>query len=214
MKEPFKKVFHPKTKHLSIVGYGKNRESNDFYPTPEWATLALFEREKFEGNVWECASGDGAMSKVIEKSNECISSDIRNEEGVYGEKGIDFLRTNRKVDNIITNPPYRFAQDFVEHSLECVNNKVAMLLKLVFLESKSRHSLFQRNQLKTVYVFCERLKIYKKGIIGKNSGLIAYAWFVWDKSYRGKPNIEWILRKDVGQKSLGETKKQTKSTKE
>jgi hypothetical protein len=61
-----------------------------------------------------------------------------------------------------------------------------------YYESISRKSLYDKNMLRTVYVFRRRLKIYANGIIGKNSGLIAYAWFVWDKTYNGKPQIEWI----------------------
>lgn len=179
----------------SIVGYSKNREENDFYPTPEETTLALMNREKFEGNVWECASGDGSMSKVIEKFNQTISTELRTDEDVYGEKGVDFLKTKKEVDNIITNPPYKYAMEFIEHSLTCARKKVAMLLKLVFLEGVSRYDFFQKNPPKVIYVFSRRQKIYKRGIVGKNSGLIAYAWFVWDKDWKGKPTIEWI--KDV-----------------
>ena len=178
---------------LSIVGFGKNRADSDFYPTPRETTLALFKREKFDGNVWECAVGGGDMAQVIREFNPiCYGSDIRNDEQVQGEKGIDFLKTNKQFENIITNPPYNLAQEFVEHALKCANKKVAMLLKLVFLESVGRYDMFKNSPLNKVYVFCRRQKIYANGIIGKNAGLIAYAWFVWDKGYTGKPTIEWI----------------------
>lgn len=176
-------------KGISIVGYGNNRAKADFYPTPEYATNKLLEKEVFEGSNWECASGDGAIAKLIPN---CLSSDIRDGSIVYGQGNTDFLKTFISVDNIITNPPYCLAQEFVEHALECANKKVAMLLKLVFLESVSRKSLFDRKLLRVIYVFRRRLKIYANGIIGKNSGLIAYAWFVWDKDYCGYPRIEWI----------------------
>ncbi len=179
-------------RHLSIVGFSTTRDDKDYYPTPPETTMALMKRETFEGNVWECGSGDGRMSKVIEQFNECISSDIRLDDDIYGEKGVDFLKTYRQVNNIITNPPYRFAKEFVEHALVCTDKKVAMLLKLVFLEGVTRYELFQNTPLRTIYVFCKRQKIYKRGVIGKNSGLIAYAWFVWDKNYHGKTYVEWI----------------------
>ena len=186
-------------KGLSIVGSSRangDREPNDFYPTPPYATEELFSREKFEGNVWECASGNGAMSRVIEKYNECVSSDIQEDEWVYGDKGIDFLNCSyRGVDNIITNPPYKYAKEFVLKAKLQAKRKIAMFLKLVFLESSGRYDMFQDKAfpLKAVYVFCKRVPIYKGGIAMKNSGLIAYAWFVWDKDYIGKPQIEWIL---------------------
>ena len=180
-------------KHLSIVGFSKDRDDKDFYPTPPETTFALMAREQFEGNIWECASGDGRMAKVLKEYNTDVQcSDLRTDEKVYGEKGIDFLQTHKQVDNIITNPPYKYAKEFVEHALKCSKNKVALLLKLVFLEGIGRYEMFQNSPLKTVYVFCKRQKIYKRGELGKNSGLIAYAWFVWDKTYKGKPTIEWI----------------------
>ena len=190
-------------KNLSIVGYGKNRQENDFYPTPEYATEALLRREKFEGNIWECACGNGAISKVLEKHGYDVYSSDLYDYG-FGNTGINFLdEYTTDIDNIITNPPYKLATDFVLHAQEIAGKKIAMLLKLVFLESSDRYKkLFcpQANiqiksgdwKLKTVYVFSKRLKIYKDGIIGKNSGLIAYAWFIWEFDYKGKPYIDWI----------------------
>lgn len=180
-------------KGQSIVGYSKNRDKNDFYPTPPSTTYALMEREKFDGVVWECASGNGAMSKVIEEYNKCISSDIRTDDAIYGEHGVDFLTTYRSVDNIITNPPYLYAKEFVEHALLCADKKVAMLLKLVFLEGVSRYELFKKTPLKKVYVFCRRQRITRQGTTMKNSSMIAYAWFIWDISYNGEATISWII---------------------
>jgi len=179
-------------KGLSIVGFGKDRDSADFYPTPSQTTEALFKREVFEGLVWECASGDGSMAKVIEKYNECIASDIREDNDIYGERGVDFLNSFKQVPNIITNPPYKFALQFAQTALLCAEKKGALLLKLVFLEGSSRYEFFKNSPLKPGFVFCKRQPIWIRGEVGKNSGLIAYAWFVWDKSYNGKPCIEWI----------------------
>lgn len=177
---------------LSIVGFGYNRDKYDFYPTPPSATEALFSKEKFDGMVWECASGNGSMSKVIEKYNQCFSSDIRTDNGVYGAKEIDFLKTLFPFPNIITNPPYKLAERFVYHALELPTIKVAMFLKLVFLESSSRYKLFKTTPLKIVYVFSKRQTLSPRGEV-TTGGLIAYAWFVWDKSYSGKPMLDWIL---------------------
>jgi len=187
-------------KHLSIVGHGNNRQEHDFYPTPEYATKALLEREEFMGSIWEPACGDGAICKVLTRNMHTVFASDLYDYG-YGKSGEDFLNTNiiKRVDHIITNPPYKIATEFVLHAQEIADKKIAMLLKLVFLESSSRYKkLFCPDQLikewglKTVYVFSKRLKIYKDGIIGKNSGLIAYAWFVWERGYIHKPYIDWI----------------------
>ena len=128
-------------KHLSIVGYGKNRAEADFYPTPESTTKALMEREKFEGDIYECACGDGSMSEVLKTYNpEVFSADIIGRG--YGYKQ-DFLKAIVKHNNIITNPPYRYAKEFVLKAKELATKKVAMLLKLVFLEGIGRYEMFQ-----------------------------------------------------------------------
>lgn len=172
------------TNAQSIVGSGNNRSDNDFYPTPEWATEALFAKEHFIGDVWECAAGDGSMARVIEKHNFCHSTDII--------EGIDFFSSIEKSDNIITNPPYKYALEFINHAKELADKKIAMLLKLAFLEGQNRYDFFQDEDfpLKSVYVFFKRLNFFP---VKTGAGMIAFAWYVWDKDYTGKPSIDWIL---------------------
>ena len=81
----------------------------DFFPTPAWATYALIDNERLRGDTWECACGDGAMSRVLETagSRTVISSDLFDRG--YGDHGVDFVDAKRKTDNIITNPPYNCA---------------------------------------------------------------------------------------------------------
>ena len=176
----------------STAGYSnRSRELMDNYPTPDIAVSELLKRESFDGIVWEPACGSGHIAKFFDN---CMASDIR-KSNIYGEGGVDFIYETRKVDCIITNPPYRYAQKFVEQALFCADKKVAMLLKLAFLESVSRYALFQESPLKTVYVFSKRLPWIREGINtmeGKNS-MLAFAWFVWEHGYEGKPSIEWIL---------------------
>lgn len=171
---------------ISITG---RKRKGDVYETPTWATEALFKKEKFIGNVWECASGYGAMSKIIKKYNKCISTDITD--------GVDFLKhsPNFKVDNIITNPPYSLANKFILTAKLWAEKKIAMILRLSFLESTGRYRMFKDDEfpLRTIYVFCKRVQMYPYGMKKpKNSGTIAYAWYIWDKDYKGKPIIDWI----------------------
>ena len=93
---------------MQMVGHNLNndRNKNDFYPTPPEATLALLNKQKFEGNIWECACGDGAISKIlIDEGYDVYSSDLIDRN--YGDVGLDFLESNKKYDNIITNPPFK-----------------------------------------------------------------------------------------------------------
>lgn len=184
--------------NITILGAGGDRDESDFYPTPPSVTMSLMRREKFDGQIWECASGDGSMSKVLEQFNKVKSSDIRTDAEVYGDKGVNFLCAPEweHVDNIVTNPPYKFAQKFVEKSKAIATKKVAMLLKLVFLEGEGRFKMFQDTAfpLQTVYVFSKRQSMYKQtdNERTRNHGMIAYAWFVFYKEYKDKPKIEWI----------------------
>jgi hypothetical protein len=182
---------------LSIVGSSRNngeRESEDFYPTPAYAVEELLKRETFEGGIWECACGEGDISEVLKKHGyNVISTDLiyRN----YGTATIDFLQENSGLaDNIITNPPYKLALEFIEQAKKQSKNKIAMFLKTVFLESERRYEMFQDQKfpLKCIYQFSKRVSLYKSGIKMKNSGMISYAWFVWDSTYKGEPMIRWI----------------------
>lgn len=164
----------------------------DFYPTPEWATEALLEQETFEGGIWECACGDGAMSEVIKRFGyEVYSSDLYDRG--YGKSGIDFTSANKKVDNVITNPPFHSAEEFVFSGLKNTRKKFALLLRLAFLESRRRQSqIFNVNPPSRIWVFSERITFYPKGAVRKGNGTTAYAWFVWDKSHSGNTELSWL----------------------
>jgi len=118
-----------------------------------------------------------------------ISTDLINRG--YGEAGIDFLKTHKEVDWIITNPPYSLATEFAEHALDCANN-VALLCKIQFLEGVKRFEFFKNHPPKKVCVFSSRLKIYKNGTKTNNSTMLCFAWFIWEKSFSGQTTIEWI----------------------
>ena len=176
-----------KSNALAYIGFNQkdNRVKNDFYPTPPEATQVLLDRYKFDGNIWECACGDGSMSKVlIENKYNVYSSDLIDRG--YGEIGIDFLKTYKKFDNIITNPPFNLSTEFTLQALQLANKNVAMLNKLSFLEGINRkNKIFIKNKLKYIWVFSKRVKF------GGN-GLMAFGWFIFDNNYNGKPTLDWI----------------------
>ena len=174
------------------ANFNNDRAKNDFYATPYEATNSLLKKEKFKGNIWECACGDGAISKVLIKNGYNVySSDLINRG--YGDETVDFFKTDKKFDNIITNPPFKYSQQFVEHSLKSARYKVAILNKLSFLESIKRKPFFLETPLRTVYVFSYRIPYLKNGMNGtKRGSVMAFAWFVWEKGYERKPYIDWI----------------------
>lgn len=171
-----------------------DREKNDYYATDPKTIEPLFKQETFSINIWESACGEGHLSKEIEHcAKKVYSTDLINRG--YGEV-LDFLKTDKKFDgDIITNPPYKYAQEFVEKAIELINdgNKVAMFLKLQFLEGQKRKKLFEVYPPKVVYVFSRRQKCALNGEFDKlGSSAVAYAWFVWEKGFKGEPTIRWI----------------------
>lgn len=178
--------FKPTTKRFADLS------GADFFPTPRWATHALVDNEAFSGDIWESACGDGSMSKVLETNgNRVISSDLYDRG--YGEAGVDFLHTNRRATNIITNPPYNAAEGFVKSGLNAANKKFALLLRLAFLEGINRQkTIFTINPPSRVWVFSERITFYPAGAVKKGSGTTAYAWFVWDKDAGSETNLRWL----------------------
>lgn len=157
----------------------------------------LLAEEHFSPTVWECACGEGHLSKVLEQHGfNVISTDL-----VYrgfGERTPFNFLTDMSYGfdgDIITNPPYKYAVQFVQRALDIVKpgKKVAMFLKLQFLEGKSRKSFFQKNPPKTIYVSSSRLLCAMNGDFEKyKSSAVAYAWFVWEKGFKGDPVIKWI----------------------
>lgn len=176
------------------------REENDYYATSPKAVEMLLEREQFSTNIWECASGEDHITNVLRNHGYNVySSDIIDRTG-HTDK-IDFLTTTYTdlLLDIVTNPPYKYAQEFVEHALDTISNghKVAMYLKLTFLEGKKRQQLFNKRNLKTVYVMSGRMGYAKNGEFSNKesqteTGAVAFAWFIWEKGYIGDPIIQWM----------------------
>lgn len=167
----------------------------DYYPTPAHATKAIMEREDFPGVVWEPACGEGYMSEVIKQYCPTVeASDL-----IYREYGFrhDFLNDPPAVqcDNIITNPPFKLALEFVLKAKNIARKKIAMLLRIQFLEGQARYHLFQDTtfRLKEVHIFSRRLTMAPGKLSPTANGQMCFAWFVWDRDYNGQPIISWII---------------------
>lgn len=164
----------------------------DYFPTPAWATYALIDNEKFSGDIWESACGDGAMSRVLETTGRTVISSDLFDRG-YGEPGKDFLKPKRKAANIITNPPYNAAEGFVRSGVACSKSKFALLLRLAFLEGANRaNTIFAATPPSRVWVFSERITFYPAGAVQKGTGTTAYAWMVWDKDAPSGTELKWF----------------------
>ena len=176
----------------------KERQGEDYYATDPVAARLLLQVEDFTGPIWECACGEGHLSKEFIRGGQEVRSSDLIDRG-FGEV-FDFLSIENQQwgGDIITNPPYKFAVDFVYKALQIIpdGHKVAMFLKVQFLEGKERRILFDQFPPKTIYVSSSRILCAKNGRFAEmksvGGGAIAYAWFVWEKGWQGDTVVRWI----------------------
>ena len=193
-------------KTLGASNHTENeREQDDFYATDPIAIDKLLTIERPNLNIWECAAGAGHLSERLkEKGFNVHSTDIK-ERGYILENLQDFLNATKDdipftgQFDILTNPPYKYAKEFVLKALELLpsNSKCFMFLKLTFLEGKARYKeLFDKTPPKAMYVFSERILCAKNAEFERmkegGGSAVAYAWFVWEKGFEGKTTVEWI----------------------
>lgn len=168
--------------------------SDDFHETPPVATEALLSVETFDGPIWEPACGAGAISRVLVAHGHSVISTDLVERG-YGSPRIDFLmELAPRAPNIISNPPFKLAAQFARRACDLTTGKVAMLLRLGWLEGRARREMFAETPFARLWVFSRRLPMmHRHGYDGPEStSTIAFAWFVWDHAHSGPPTIGWL----------------------
>ena len=174
------------------------RETNDYYATNPIAIDELLKKKTINYKVWECACGGLHLSnRLKELGYEVRTSDLIKRIDDDNVEVLDFLSYQDKWNgDILTNPPYKLAKEFVLKALQLVldGNKVIMFLKLLFLETQNRYDeLFKLYPPKKIYVFSKRIGCQINGDFSKKENkAICYAWYVWEKGYKGLPKVDWI----------------------
>ena len=182
---------------MSSTNRGVVREKDDLYETPGWVTELLLKEEIFVGEILEPAVGRGKIKKVLEnKGLKVTGLDINPE--FKPDITLDFRNYSKEASNIITNPPFIFALEYVKKCLEIVKKggKVALLLRLNFLESKKRYVFFKENMPKKLIVLSERPKF-----LNNKTDSICYSWFVWEKGWSGETVLKLVSKTDLSRLS-------------
>ncbi len=189
-----------------LIRHPDSARGNDLYETPEAATLALLRVEPLPRTIWEPACGPGAIVRVLrDAGHRVIATDLVDHcSPDQDHAGRDFLLERRAPDGvemIVTNPPFKLASQFAAHALSLCP-RVAMLLRLSFLESgnektkagRARLFALDGGHLSRIHVFRNRLPMmHRDGWAGNRaSNSVAFAWFVWERGYTGKPEIDRI----------------------
>lgn len=187
------------TSHAVMSQRIEASDSPDDFPTPPWATRALLEHVigvtgLADLSCLEPACGAGHMAKVLkEYFGEVRAADAYD----YGYAPVrDYLSVpyeTNAVDWVITNPPFRLAEEFVIRSLDVARRGVAMLVRTVFLESVGRYNrLFEPYPLSQFAQFVERVPMVKGRLDAKASTATGYAWLVWRHDEKLLPQVVWI----------------------
>lgn len=172
---------------------GYDRATDDWYQEPRWIIDALLDVEPFIGSSWDPSCGGGNIPKAIKaRGRDCFGSDIVDRgDGRYGI--LDFFLSAKRANNIITNPPYGLIEPYIRHALARASDKVCILARLALLEGIKRQALFRETPLARVWVSSRRVSMPPGGTdIKATGGTIAYAFFVWEHGYVGKPTIGWL----------------------
>lgn len=151
---------------------------------------------RMHGPIWDCACGDGALSKTLHEVGYSTYDTDLYDRG-YGVGGVDFLLADvEPYPYIVTNPPFKLATEFTHRCLKLTRRKFALLMQLSFLEGQHRYrDLFSKRLAPTrVLVFSERLTMYPSGLRTGGGSTTAYAWYIWHMQELGRRStqVDWI----------------------
>lgn len=183
------------------VNHNTERQSEDFYATNPRALELFISKLEEDGlsldkKVWECACGMGHLADVLlDYGCEVKVTDIV-DRGYDGVGIIDFLKSSEDWQgDILTNPPFKLAEKFVEKGMETLINgkRLYLFLKIQFLEGQKRKELFKKYPPKYVYCYSSRQQCCRDAEFDKYTATTQfYAWYVWEKGYLGETIIRWI----------------------
>lgn len=188
------------TSHAVMAQRTEPKDSADDFPTPPWATRALIEH--IIGNkhalAWlnclEPACGAGHMATALKEYFSQVHCSDAFDYG-YGQRR-NFISTPYETsafDWVITNPPFRLAEEFVLQGLRVARHGVAILARTVFLESIGRYAGLFRDKPPTKFAqFTERVPMVKGRLDRKATTATGYAWLVWEKGASGPPRLMWV----------------------
>lgn len=188
------------TSHAVMAQRNESKESFDDFPTPPWATRTFLEHilggKKALGNqsCLEPACNRGYMSLVLSEYFRTVTSSDIFDYG-FGETK-NFLAaeySEGSYDWVITNPPFKLAEAFIEEGLKVATHGVAMLTRTVFIESNGRYErLFSKNPPAIFAQYAERVPMVKGRLDRKASTATGYSWLIWNKLPNDFTQLKWI----------------------
>lgn len=179
------------------VAHSLDVRKDDLYETPDVAIAALCQSRTLPQKIWEPACGPGQIVRFLRGAgHDVVATDLVDYGCEQSQARRDFLMERSAPDGvqaIVTNPPFKLAEQFVTHAKSLVP-ETHMLLRLAFLEGL-RWQRGLSEGLERVSIFAPRLPFMHRhdydGPRHSNSGM-PFAWFSWLRGYKGEPSITWI----------------------
>lgn len=193
-----------------VARHSDYQETNDFIPTPPWATRALYEyvapglRARASSmSAWDPACGQGHMLKVFDEYGHPLikGSDIVIDHEKFVHVGsntpaavfvLDYIDDSidappETADVIVTNPPYKHAEKFITESLLRARFGVGMLLRVQALETQGRYSnIYSYRPPTQVAFFSDRISFKTGKVVKKAPKMFFHTWLWWEKSEEGQ----------------------------
>lgn len=178
----------------TIGAHGTDREDNDYYATDPSVIDALVNNFPLPMRIWECACGEGHLSKRLAELGHIVYSSDKIDRG-FGEAR-DFLTSPMPegYQAIVTNPPFRYVTEFIEHALDIlpIGGVLALFLKTTYLEGQERYKrIYSKRPPKLLLQFVKRQRVGKNGVF-VGTGAQAYAWYIWRKGQNLETKIRWV----------------------
>lgn len=195
------------------------RSERDFYPTPTPLIYAACNRLLYDetnhthlspfyakgAEILDPGCGEGKWGNVgmsLYYNATSWGIDTKDNLSAYqylsnfivGDYLSDYL-DGINFDLILGNPPFSLAEQFVHRSFDLLRpgGYIFFLLRLAFLEGRKRQlSLFEKLPLKRVYVLTRRPSFFSTKRNRDTTDTLAYAMFLWQDGYIGKPTIDWL----------------------
>lgn len=173
------------------------REANDYYSTNPSAITILHNNGLLDKDMpyWETAVGGGRLAIELKRLGYNVVKETDLFDRGYGNVGVDFFKCNETFQgNTITNPPYKYINDWIAHSLKITSNKVYIFCRIQTIESIKRYHIFKKNPPVLICPFVKRIKCYKNDDLTYKSSAVCYSWFIWDNTLDNtETNVKWLI---------------------
>lgn len=178
-----------------INAHAWQREEHDHYVESEWCSRRLFQEETFSGTILDPACGFGNIVKSGKELGQAIFGTDLVDRGGSELPPCDFFDMKTRVANIVTNPPFRIADDFAVHALSLALLKVAIIFPTARLNAAH---WIRGTPLRRIWLMTPRPSMPPGHVItagGKAvGGKMDYAWLVFEQGYEGLPETRWLRR--------------------